>query len=160
MSTVSRLCVLVGAAVALNGSLAIGQSAGPAIDPAKRAAVLQLLEITKTADQVLLGMELAIPMQRAANPRIPDAFWDRFSKRARDKRGELLEALVPIYDRNFSLSDLNELIRFYKSPLGTRLLTATPQLTREAMLEGQKWGARIGQEIGEELTREGIGPKS
>jgi hypothetical protein len=105
-------------------------------------------------------METAMPAQRAANPLIPDVFWDRFLKRARDKRGEFLEALVPIYDRYFSLADLNELIRFYGSPLGKKLLSATPQIARESILEGQRWGFRIGQEVGEELAREGIGPKN
>ena len=37
-----------------------------------------------------------------------------------------------------------------------RLLEVQPDLTRDAMLAGQKWGMRLGAEIGQELAAEGI----
>ncbi len=41
-------------------------------------------------------METALPAQRASNPRIPAVFWDRFAERARSRRSEFVELLVPI----------------------------------------------------------------
>jgi hypothetical protein len=40
--------------------------------------------------------------------------------------------------------------------LGQRLLEVQPDLTRDAMMAGQKWGMRLGAEIGQELAAEGI----
>ena len=70
------------------------------------------MDMTKAADLLIRGMESGMPAQRASNPQIPAEFWDRFLKRAREKRGDFLEAMVPTYDRAFTLSDLNEIIRF------------------------------------------------
>jgi hypothetical protein len=64
--------------------------------------------------------------------------------------------MIPIYDRQFTLPELNEIIRFYSSPIGRTLIAATPQITRDAMLAGQKWGIKIGEELSQELTREGV----
>ena len=157
-SMITRLCLLAATVVSVS-SVANGQAPDVAVDPAKRAAIRRILEISKAADQVIRTMEAAMPAQRATNPLIPDAFWDRFLKRARERRGEFIDALVPIYDRHFSLSELNEIIRFYETPIGKRLLVATPLIINESMQEGQRWGFRLGQEIGEELAREGVAPK-
>jgi len=157
MKLMTRLSILTASVVALSGGLAAAQSPATAasVDPAKRAAIFRIMELTNAADQVIRTMEAGMPAQRAANPQIPAAFWDRFMKRAKEKRGDFLESLVPVYDRYFSLSDLNEIARFYESPIGKRLLVAMPQLLQESMMEGQKWGFRIGQEIGEEMARDG-----
>ncbi len=159
MPTMTRLSLLAATAVTLSSSVASGQSPAVVVDPAKSAAIHKVLEITQAGDQMIRTIEAGMPAQRAANPQIPDIFWDRFLKRAREKRGEFLESLVPIYDRNFSLADLNEVVRFYETPAGKRMLAAMPQVVGESMQEGQRWGFRIGQEIGEELTREGLVPK-
>jgi Uncharacterized protein conserved in bacteria (DUF2059) len=60
------------------------------------------------------------------------------------------------YDQRFSPAELRDLLAFYQSPLGLRLLDVQPDLTRDAMLAGQQWGMRIGAKIGQELAAEGI----
>ena len=155
MSTSRRSFLALIALVTISGALQ-AQASGATVDPAKLTVIRRILEVTKAADQMLVAMEASLPMQRATNPQIPAVFWDRFLTRAREDRGALLDSLVPIYDRNFSLADLNELLKFYESPTGKRFITATPQVTRESMLAGQKWGILIGQQIGEQLAREGV----
>jgi hypothetical protein len=71
-------------------------------------------------------------------------------------RSEFVELLVPIYDQRFSPEELRDLLAFYQSPLGLRLLEVQPDLTRDAMLAGQQWGMRLGAKIGQELAAEGI----
>ena len=51
---------------------------------------------------------------------------------------------------------LRDLLAFYQSPWGLRLLEVQPDLTRYAILAGQQWGMRLGAEIGQELAAEGI----
>jgi hypothetical protein len=129
---------------------------GSRADPAKIALIRQVIAATRAADQAVLALETALPAQRASNPRIPAVFWDRFAERARTRRAEFVELLVPIYDQRFSPAELRDLLAFYQSPLGLRLLDVQPDLTRDAMLAGQQWGMRIGAEIGQELAAEGI----
>jgi hypothetical protein len=108
---------------------------------------------------MLVGIEAGLPAQRAANPNIPAAFWDRFAARVRNERGTLIDSLVPIYDRLFNVDELKELLRFYQTPFGKRFIAASPDLARESILAGQRWGFVIGQEIGAQLQREGLVPR-
>ena len=125
-------------------------------NPEKEAVIRRILEVTKTADLILTTMEAGLPAQRAANPAIPAVFWDRFAARARAESPSLIDSLVPVYDGLFTIEELKELVRFYETPLGKRLIAATPALSREAMMVGQRWGFVIGQQIGEQLQREGL----
>lgn len=154
-----------GCALLLVGLFALGRPtpalsqaprSGTGADTAKIALIRQVIAATRAADQAVLALETALPAQRASNPRIPAVFWDRFAERARTRRAEFVELLVPIYDQRFSSAELRDLLAFYRSPLGLRLLDVQPDLTRDAMLAGQKWGMRIGAEIGQELAAEGI----
>jgi hypothetical protein len=43
---------------------------------------------------------------------------------------------------------------FYRSPVGSKLIDVQPDIMQESILAGQRWGARIGQEIEEEARRE------
>ena len=153
-----RRTLLLCATLLAAASAVQAQTRGGTIDSAKVAVIRQILDVTHAADQMLAAMEATIPAQRASNPAIPAVFWDRFVARAREKRGALLNALIPIYDRNFSTADLNELLRFYGTPAGKRLVAATPNIARESVQVGQHWGFVIGQEIGDQLRREGLVP--
>ena len=126
------------------------------MNPEKEAVVRRVLEVTKTADLILSTMEAGLPAQRAANPAIPAVFWDRFAARARAESRTLIDSLVPVYGALFTTDELKELVRFYETPLGQRLIAVTPDLARESMLAGQRWGFVIGQEIGAQLQREGL----
>ena len=132
------------------------QAPQPPKNPEKEAVIRRILEVTKTADLILTTMEAGLPAQRAANPAIPAVFWDRFAARARAESPSLIDSLVPVYDRLFTTEELKELVRFYETPLGKRLIAATPDLSRDAMMVGQRWGFIIGQQIGEQLQREGL----
>jgi hypothetical protein len=105
---------------------------------------------------VVGAIEASVPAQRASNPRIPAVFWDRFLAQARARRGEFIDSVVPIYSRTFELAELKTLLQFYQSPLGHRLLEAQPGVMRESMQLGQRWGARIGADIGQQLAAEGV----
>jgi hypothetical protein len=40
------------------------------------------------------------------------------------------------------------------------MMLAMPDIMRESMMVGQRWGFVIGQEIGEQLRKEGLVPRS
>ena len=133
-----------------------GQERPPSTSPEKEAVIRRILDVTRTADLIFSTIEAAMPAQRASNPSIPPVFWDRFIVRARAERRSLIDSLAPVYDRLFTTEELKELLRFYETPLGQRLVAASPDLARESMLVGQRWGFVIGQEIGAQLQRESL----
>ena len=128
----------------------------PRGDSAKVRLIREMLEVTQVAEQSLSVMETMASSQREANPNIPPVFWERFIERARERKGELVELLVPVYDTAFSAEDLQTLIAFYRTPAGARLLAAQPQLIRASMEAGEGWGRQLGEEVGRELIAEGV----
>ncbi len=132
---------------------------GPSpVDPGKATTIRHLLDLTGAARLALSGMESMVPAQRAANPQIPGAFWDAFLARARRSLPQLVDAIVPVYAAHFSQAELEQLVRFYESPLGKRLSEVQPLILQESMQAGQTWGAAIGREVGESLSRSGVKP--
>lgn len=49
---------------------------------------------------------------------------------------EMVEAIVPIYRRHLTKSDVEEMIRFYDSPVGQKLLREQPQMLQESLRAG------------------------
>ena len=48
---------------------------------------------------------------------------------------EVILRLVPIYDRYYTVDEVKELVTFYKSPTGHKLVESTPQILEETMKE-------------------------
>ncbi len=46
---------------------------------------------------------------------------------------DLIKAMVPVYQRHFTKTDVEELIRFYASPVGQKYLREQPQMMQETM---------------------------
>jgi len=135
---------------------AITAQSNTAVDPRKAALAGQLLQATHTADQVLTAIESQVPALRATNPGLPPVFWERFLAQTRLHREEFVATLVSIYARTFEVSELEELLRFYNSPVGRRLLEVQPGLTKESVQAGQAWAARISADVRQQLTKEGV----
>ena len=149
------VCIFVCAIALCTGRADAAQAAAP-VDPEKGQLIRQFLDMTHAADQIVVAIEASIPVQRAANPRIPAVFWDRFLAQARERRGELVDGIVAVYSRSFNADELRGLLQFYGSPLGKRLIEVQPTLLRESSQVGQQWGQRIGVEIGQKLAAEGV----
>ena len=126
------------------------------LDQTEAALAREVLVLTQAADQAVSVMERAIEGQRGANPAIPAVFWDRFLKKATERKNELIELLVPVYVDTFSADDLRGLIAFYRSPVGKRLLESQPNLVQASMEAGEMWGAELGKQVAEELEAEGV----
>ncbi len=122
------------------------------VDPAAAATIRRLLDLTGAAKLAVQNMEQLVPAQRAANPQIPAAFWDAFMAHARRDINQLVDSLVPIYAAYFTKAELDQLLRFYESPIGRRLAQQQPIILQESVQVGQRWGSAIGREVGDSLA--------
>jgi hypothetical protein len=50
-----------------------------------------------------------------------------------DMIDEMIDALVPIYQRHFSKADLDGMLAFYTSPVGQKFQSEQPAITQESM---------------------------
>lgn len=119
----------------------------------KQANIRKLLEITGSGKLGIQVMKQMIDSYRTSMPKVPQKFWDDFMKEADPQ--QLVELIVPIYDKYLTDEDVKNLIQFYQSPLGKKVIQVLPQITQQSMQAGQKWGAEIGQKVADKLKAEG-----
>jgi uncharacterized protein len=131
-------------------------SAPQSRDSAKVQLIHQLLETTHAVDLALATSVNAHPAQKAANTRLPTIFWDRFLAEARNRRGDFEAMITDVYDHHLTTDDVRQLITFYQTPLGQKMLAWMPGIMQESTEAGRKWGARIGASVASQLVSEGV----
>lgn len=59
----------------------------------------------------------------------------------------LYSVLYPVYEKHFNIIELSQLVEFYESPLGQKLVRVSPQLLTESLALGREWGLSLVPEI-------------
>lgn len=108
--------------------------------------LLELLQVRKTVTLMMDGMRQAMKQgaEQSFRERVPDPTpkqLEALHGMIDDAMGdmpmdELLQAMVPIYRRHLTKSDIEEMIRFYGGPVGQKLLREQPQMMQEGMQAG------------------------
>lgn len=129
----------------------------PVKDTEKTAAIRKLLVLTGAGQLGIQVMGQLMGSFKQAMPKVPERFWADFMKEV--SPDELTNLIVPIYDKHLSLAEVNEVIRFYESPVGKKLVSVLPQVTQESMEAGKVWGAQIAQRVQQRLQEQNIQPK-
>jgi len=62
---------------------------------------------------------------------------------------DLVDLLVPVYQKYLSQSDLEKIIAFYETPVGKKYARETPKLTQESMMLGRPLAALVYQHVTE-----------
>ena len=129
-----------------------GQGA-PSAPPnaAALAAAHRVLDASGSVDAMVAAMRANLPAQRAATPQLPAEFWTQFEARIVRDVPQLVDSIAVLYARSFTLKELDALTAFYQGPIGQRLRAVQPTLITESSAIGQRWGMRIGAEIGASL---------
>jgi hypothetical protein len=132
------------------------------IDPAKDAAIRKLFEVMGTKDamrQVIANMSATVkPLLESSLPageyrtQLIDLFFQRLQVKLRVD--DLLEIAIPIYDKHFSLEDIEGLTKFYETPLGKKATSVLPQVLLEAQAAAKKLGEQMGRESMIEVLEE------
>lgn len=124
------------------------------IDPAKAADIRQLMDIAGVKaimTQVMESMGDTIkPLLTNALPpgeyreKLVDLFFIKFKSKADPQ--QLLDSIVPLYDKYLSPEEVKGLIQFYQTPLGQKWVQIMPKLTAESQEIGRKWGEGLGRQ--------------
>jgi len=144
LATIGVLCVLGGAARA--------QSTSRPSETQKQKDIRKLLKITGSGELGQQVMSQMIGNMKKAMPQVPDKFWADFMKEVHTD--ELVDLIVPVYDRNLSQGDVTELIKFYESPTGKRFVSVLPKITQESMGVGEKWGRELAMKVMTKLQQQ------
>jgi hypothetical protein len=136
----------------------------PALKPASPAALAAAKEI--------LAMKNASAMYASAVPNIVDQTKNALvqsnlnyqkdlnevaiivAKNLAGKEQEIGEGMAKIYANEFTEQELKDLVTFYKSPLGQKLLATEPRAIQFSMSYMNQWGQIFAQTVNEQFRAE------
>ena len=126
---------------------AISQAAPPSlagkVDPAEDAAIRHLMDVTETSklgdninsfltDRIRTIMTHNLSADKL--PKFMDSFSQKFS--AASPSSAVTDAMVPIYARAFTMDDIQQITKFYESPVGQKMVKKMPVVNEEAQNTG------------------------
>ena len=159
------MAALIAFALAGTAGRASAQGAAPnaAPQPSQAAVLLakQILE-TKHADNIF------DPLIRGVVIRTRDFFmqtnfmWskdlnevaDNLIKQFSSRSGELMNDAARIYASHFTEAELKQILAFYQSPLGQKLLSEEPKTADESMSMAGSWADKLSEEVMSKMRAE------
>lgn len=121
-------------------------------DPQKVAVIKELITLSGSTNIGNKMVTQLINSFKPAFPDVPNEVWERFAKKLNAE--ELVDSIIVVYDRHFSIEDLQAAVDFYRTPSGQRLLKELPLVMSEGAAIGQEWGKKKAAELIEELKAE------
>lgn len=116
----------------------------------------KMFEVSGTEQAYQASLKEFFKMYKQQYPNIQAEIWEdlemEFSQTSIKK---LTKMLVPVYSKYLTKEDLEELIKFYESPAGTKFANSSPFIIQESMQIGQEWGQKIGEEFVNKMEEKG-----
>jgi len=119
----------------------------------KTENIKKLLELTGAKK---LGVQVAqtlVNSFKESGTTAPDDFWNEFLKEM--DSDTLIKMTVPIYEKYYSDKEIMQLIDFYKSEIGKKVVQVTPMIMQESMQLGKIWGKDIAEKLQSRLREKG-----
>lgn len=118
-------------------------------------AVFELIELTGVKAGIQSTFDLMMPQIEQETDSTKIEFWNRYKERFIGGQDQIIQQIAEIYKTNFTNAEILELIEFYKTPIGQKLLEKLPIITKESYNIGSKYGQALVQEILAEMKEEG-----
>jgi hypothetical protein len=96
-------------------------------------------QLKKTVEAMLQPMHQMFHDQfEKDKDKLPADFEERMTKQMDDMiknmpMDEMIQAMIPAYQKHFTKGDINAMLAFYSSPTGQKLLREMPAITAESM---------------------------
>ena len=135
------------------------QAAEPSTtQPATREEVLKFMDVLQLKATLVryfdgVGQQAKLGAEQGFKQKVPDPTPEQVAALDKFAEGlfkdmpvdEMLDAMVPIYQKHLTKSDLDAILTFYNSPAGQKLLREQPAMMQEGMQVGGEIGRkRIG----------------
>ena len=116
----------------------------------KEVKIVELLETMGSTQAMKTSFEYMINYYKQNNPQISSEYWDNSLKHV--DYNELVQKLVPVYSKHFTEQEIVDLLKFYNTSTGKKMIEKTPTILEESMEIGRKWGIELAQKIEEEIS--------
>jgi len=137
-------------------------------DPAVVAKAKEVLAVSRqlqTLDAILVPISQSMEgLIERANPGrekdVREFMLKYYLPEVHKRLPEIGDLLAEIWARYFTAAELDQLIAFYKSDIGQKVVSLQPRLFQDGMQLGRDWGARVAREallkMQPELEKQGL----
>lgn len=116
----------------------------------------KLFRVAHTEQTFEVAIKQIFSMYRQQQSDVPTDIWNDLEEEMnKTTMNDLITMLVPVYSKHLTIDDLNELIKFYESPVGQKYAEKNPLIVQESMQVGQAWGEKIATELLNKLNEKG-----
>ena len=129
--------------------------------PEATSAARELIVAMKATDQfkailplIMQNLKPAIVQNRPDVEKDFDAITPAMIDMAMSKLPALTALMAQVYARNFTTAELNDLMAFYKTPTGQKLLQSMPVITQQSLAAGQQFAQTIVTDLQKQIVEE------
>lgn len=116
----------------------------------------KMLKISGSEESYHAAINQMFTMFKQQFSAVNEETWTSFEAEFKNTSiNDLLELIVPVYQKHMTIEDLKELIKFYETPVGKKFALKTPLIVQESMQVGQQWGMKIGQDFAKKMKDKG-----
>ncbi|WP_139959416.1 DUF2059 domain-containing protein [Flavicella sediminum] len=110
------------------------------INPVYKKTLAEMLEVSGSNANFAMVLNQMMPMLRQQNSKVPKESWREIKKEFHESSMlSLVELLTPVYQKHLSLTEIQGVIAFYKTPLGAKFAKKSTLIGKESMQIGQQW---------------------
>ena len=134
--------------------LIISSTAFSQTDKEYSQTLKKFFEISGNNATANAGLEQMIEIFKPQFPNIDAKEWDKiYNDVIKESMNEYIEISIPIYQKYLSKSDLEEMIKFYQTPIGQKFAQSNALITKELMTISQQWGMDLSKQLMEAIEK-------
>jgi uncharacterized protein len=114
-------------------------------------------ETIRQFDVMLPIIKTMRPMLTQSNPKIErdfDQITNLIVTEFEPFKSRLADDIARLMAERYTKAELEELIRFFKSPTGRKMVQSTPAFAQDVMAVGQKYGKELGENMADRMKVE------
>jgi len=116
----------------------------------------KLLELDGTINNIEKIISQTIEYQKQSNLGISDNYWEALEEKVSKKSlAELKLIVAPIYSKNYTETEIDNLITFFTSKTGKLITEKQPIILEELNLPIMQWSQNLGSYVIEEIENKG-----
>lgn len=112
----------------------------------------KLIEILGLEKTIKATFPKIIATLKPQFPQVPEKVWGKFQDETYLKKYR--DFYTETYEKHFTHEDIKEMLQFYSTPLGQKIISTTPQLMQETMDAANKWGVELQKQLENETSKE------
>lgn len=114
-------------------------------DSLKKERIRELISLWGTEKAAMQRVELMTAAIEKANNNKPDPIWNEVVKEIKGE--DLVELIIPIYNKYYTEDDINQLLEFYRTDLGKKVLSVLPLISKETTEASIEWGKILARRV-------------